>query len=71
MNLATVKKNWKTSLGGLGLLLLTIGNAVIQYTGGGFAAVDLKQFLAGLTAAFVAFAAKDGDQTGLPAAPVP
>ena len=56
--------SWKTTLGGLGILLATLGNAIGQYASGGFAAVNLTTLIAGLSAAFAAFAAKDFNVTG-------
>jgi hypothetical protein len=62
--IANILKNWKTSLAGLGILLATLGNAIGQYSGGGFANVDLKVLLAGLAGAAAAFSAKDSNVTG-------
>jgi hypothetical protein len=56
--------NWKTSAAGLGILLATLGNAITQYTQGGLAAVNITVLIAGLSAAFAAFAAKDANVTG-------
>ena len=58
--------NWKTSAAGLGVLLITLGNAIQQYSAGGFAGLDLKVLLAGLAAAFSAFAAKDANVSNAP-----
>jgi hypothetical protein len=59
-----LKLNWKTSAAGLAILLTTLGNALSQYLQGGLAAVNITVLLAGLSGAFAAFAAKDGNVTG-------
>ena len=65
--IANMKLNWRTTAAGFGILLATLGNAISQYAQGGFAAVDLKVLVMGISAAFAAFAAKDGAVSGLPA----
>jgi hypothetical protein len=62
--LKSIAANWKTSLAGLGILLATIGNAIGQYSAGGFARVDVGLLLGGIAAACAAFAAKDANVTG-------
>jgi hypothetical protein len=60
----SILANWKTSLAGLGVLLATLGNAIGQYSSGGFAKVDVSVLLAGLATAMAAFSAKDANVTG-------
>jgi hypothetical protein len=62
--LKSLLTNWKTTAAGVGILLATIGNAISQYSAGGFAGVDVKVLFMGLSAAIAAFSAKDANVTG-------
>jgi hypothetical protein len=58
-------KNWKTTLGGVGVILSTIGNAITEYQGGGIAGINFSVLLAGLSMGFGLLVAKDFNVSGV------
>lgn len=56
-------KNWKTTLGGVGVILITIGNAIVEFTSIG-GSINIATLMAGITTGFSLIAAKDKNVTG-------
>lgn len=59
-------KNWKTTLAGVGAILVAVGTAVKAIATGGFGAVDIGATLAAITAGIGLIAAKDAGNTTNP-----
>jgi hypothetical protein len=52
-------KNWKTTLAGIGAILVALGAAAKAFASGGIAAIDLATTLASLSAGFGLIFASD------------
>ena len=57
-------KNWKTTVAGIGAILVALGAAAKAFATGGFAAIDLATTLASISAGFgLIFASDSGSAT--------
>lgn len=57
-------KNWKTTVAGIGAILVAVGAAAKAFATGGFVAIDLPSTLAALSAGFgLIFASDSGSAT--------
>jgi hypothetical protein len=59
--------SYKTTLAGIGMILVGVGNAIGEWKGGGFAAVNFTAFLAAITAGIGLIMAKDSNVSNSPA----
>jgi len=62
--------SWKTSLAGIGAILVGLGNAIAELTRGGIAAVNWTVLFAAITTGIGLIAAKDSGVSNAPS-PVP
>ena len=65
-----MKRNWKTTIAGLGVLLTTLGNAIAEWKAGGIGAINFGVLFAGISTAVGLILAKDFNVSGQ-AAPAP
>ena len=59
--------SWKTTVAGIVAIVIALGNALLQFIQGGFAAVAWEVLIAGITAGIGLIAAKDAGVTNSPA----
>jgi hypothetical protein len=60
-------KSTKTTISGIGVILATLGNAIAEYTAGGFAGVNVGVLIAGFSTGVGLILAKDFNVTNSPA----
>jgi hypothetical protein len=69
--IATLSTSRTLTIMGIGTLLITFGNAVVQFTQGGFSSVDLKVLIGGLILGFGQIFSKGANSTGTATPPAP
>ena len=58
--------SWKTTGAGIVAIVIALGNAIVQFTQGGFAAVAWEVLIAGITAGIGLIVAKDAGVSNSP-----
>jgi len=58
--------SWKTTIAGLGIILTGLGNAIAQFSQGGWAAVNLTELIAAAIAGVGLILAKDSNVSNAP-----
>ena len=62
--------SWKTSITGIGLILTGVGNAIAQFSSGGWGGINVTELFAAIVAGVGLIAAKDAGVSNAPS-PVP